>query len=281
MDTSPAAYVSAAPLFLSYTSDSDYETAVTVASALKISIYNGVTWYDNHGAEITDSSTLAVTTDGITITAEKNGIVKKIFLKATQVGGRSVPAMTLSNDATFAGLSISSGALSPGFDSGTTAYTASVSNSVDSITVTPTVNEAHAAVTVNGTDVASGTASDEISLSIGDNTISVVVTAQDGTTTNTYTISATRRAATSPDAPTDVSTVVGDGEATVSWTAPASDGGSDITGYTVYYEQTGHTEVNGTVSAGASDASAAVTGLTNGTSYTFKVLATNSVGDSE
>jgi hypothetical protein len=61
----------------------------------------------------------------------------------------------------------------------------------------------------------------------------------------------------------------------VSWTAP-SDGGSPITGYTVtpYVGTTaqGPTQVSG------STTTARITGLTNGTSYTFKVTATNSIG---
>ena len=62
----------------------------------------------------------------------------------------------------------------------------------------------------------------------------------------------------------------------VTWTAPQADGGSPITGYTVtpYIGATAQTPVQ----AGASATSATVTGLTNGTSYTFKVTATNAVG---
>ena len=88
-------------------------------------------------------------------------------------------AAAVSSDATLSGLTISSGTLTPGFASGTTSYTDSVGNGVSSVTVTPTVNQGSATVTVNGTPVTSGTASGAISLAVGPNTITVKVTAQD------------------------------------------------------------------------------------------------------
>jgi hypothetical protein len=80
--------------------------------------------------------------------------------------------------------------------------------------------------------------------------------------------------ATVPGAPTSVSATGGNANALVSWTAPVSAGGSAITGYTV-------TSSPGSVTATTSGStSVTVAGLTNGTAYTFTVVATNAVGDS-
>ncbi len=73
-----------------------------------------------------------------------------------------------------------------------TTYTASVPNATASVTVTPTAADTHATIKVKGVAVASGTASSSIALTVGSNTITTVVTAQDGTTTHTYIITVTR-----------------------------------------------------------------------------------------
>jgi len=99
-----------------------------------------------------------------------------------------------SGDATLSGLTVSEGPLSPAFAAATTGYAVSVKNSVESITITPTVNETHATVKVNDAAVVSGSSSGAVSLNVGLNTITVVVTAQDNTT-RTYLVTVTRAAA--------------------------------------------------------------------------------------
>jgi hypothetical protein len=82
--------------------------------------------------------------------------------------------------------------------------------------------------------------------------------------------------ATMPDAPTGVSAIAENTQATVSFTAPSNDGGSAITQYTATSNPGGFT---GTLSQAESGA-ITVTGLTNGVAYTFTVMATNAKGTS-
>jgi uncharacterized protein (TIGR02145 family) len=78
---------------------------------------------------------------------------------------------------------------------------------------------------------------------------------------------------TVPGAPTGVSATAGNAQATVTFVAPASDGGSAITGYKVTSSPSGF------IGTGSSSP-ITVTGLTNGTAYTFTVVATNINGNS-
>lgn len=73
-----------------------------------------------------------------------------------------------------------------------------------------------------------------------------------------------------PDSPTGVSASAGNTQATVSFTAPTDVGGSAITGY--------RAQSNDGIGASGSSSPITVTGLTNGTSYTFNVWAINASG---
>jgi hypothetical protein len=78
-------------------------------------------------------------------------------------------------------------------------------------------------------------------------------------------------ASTVPGAPTIGTAIGGNGQATVNFAAPASDGGLAISGYTVTSSPSGLT-------ASGSASPITVTGLINGTAYTFTVTASNSAG---
>jgi len=103
----------------------------------------------------------------------------------------------------------------------------------------------------------------------GDYTFSVIATdAQSFTGSRSYT---THVAAIAPGAPTGANATAGDAQASVTFTAPTNTGGAPVTGYTVTSSPDNKTGT-GTGSP------IVVTGLTNGTAYTFTVVASNIAG---
>ena len=90
-----------------------------------------------------------------------------------------------SSDASLSGLSLSGVTLAPVFASGTTAYTASVGHGVTETTVSATAAAgATYTVNLNGVEDLDGV----VPLVVGSNAISIEVTAEDGETTGTYTV---------------------------------------------------------------------------------------------
>ena len=129
------------------------------------------------------TATLAAATDDeeeeaetVTVTASHDG---------AEIGSATVTIHSISHDATLASLSLS------GVDIGTfsgavTSYEASVAHSVTATTVTATASHTGATVTVEP--------GPEVGLAVGGNEVAITVTAEDGTTAKTYTVTVTRAA---------------------------------------------------------------------------------------
>lgn len=121
----------------------------------------------------------------------------------------------------------------------------------------------------------------------GSGTSPVTVTGLQSATSYTFTATASNSTGTSPSssvsgsitattvpqAPTIGTATKGNAQASVTFTAPGANGGSAITGYTV-------TSSPGSLTGTGASSPITVTGLTNGTAYTFTVTATNANGTS-
>ena len=181
-----------------------------------------------------------------------------------------------------------------GFTTATTAYTATVPNSITHVQLSPTVTDyVNATVEVGKQGetlkkVRDSSFSAAIALDVGENTLIVKVTAENGNNQD-YIVTVTRAA-------TPLRPVVsaGNGELNLSW----SDPGTNPAGYDVQYTSAGADAVgdNAAVTTGAASAgwvdgshtgtttSHTITGLNNGTTYRVRVRATfsgNSNGDWE
>lgn len=126
----------------------------------------------------------------------------------TPTQSQTIYAKWLSKNTNLSGLTIGAGTLSPSFNSSTLNYTTSVGRTVSSITVSPTASEAGSVIRINSAIVNSGSSSNAISLAVGANTISIVVTAEDGVTTKSYSVRVTRSGPQSHDEPGFAGTAV-------------------------------------------------------------------------
>jgi hypothetical protein len=275
-----------------------YQLSVANSSRLWTS---SSTWYTGNGAG--DLLDMDVAANGdILIGASDNGFFKILklnpatgiwsqWLNTNQPNNILLATIPFSTNADLSSLTLSSGTLSPSFASGTTAYTASVANTVASITVTPTRAQANATIEarINGgtyTAVTSGSASGTLALNVGSNTVEVRVTAQDGTTQKIYAVTVTRMAAPTVTTPT-ASSITASG-ATLGGNVTA-DGGATITERGVVYSATatnnnpliGGTGVTKVSAIGTTGLfTAPITSLTQGTGYSYKAYAINSQGTS-
>lgn len=99
----------------------------------------------------------------------------------------------ISDDASLSSLAISRYDLTPDFASDTDSYSSTVAYGVSSVDVIAESNSVEADMTINEVSYTSGDTKN-ISLSVGDNVLTIALTAEDGTTTATYTLTVTREA---------------------------------------------------------------------------------------
>jgi hypothetical protein len=97
-----------------------------------------------------------------------------------------------------------------------------------------------------------------------------------GTGSSSGTVTATPL--TTPSAPLSFAGTSGDTQVSLSWSAPASNGGSAITNYFIEYKLSATSTWSTFSHATSTATSATITSLTNGTSYDFRVSAINLVG---
>ena len=138
-----------------------------------------------NGANSNSSLPVAVSTAGFGA-GEK---ITRLASGPTASHSLVIAAVPLAADSTLTGLAVDTATLSPVFAAGTTTYTANTTTG--SIKLTPITSHPRASVTVNGMTVPSGTQSPAIALAAGDNVVTVVVTAENGTRT-TYIVTITR-----------------------------------------------------------------------------------------
>jgi uncharacterized protein (TIGR02145 family) len=287
----------------------------------ELQIYNGTTWTNFVGGTASagkpDAPTIGTATvSGVSGTATisftapvSNGGAAITSYTATSSPGGRQPTLNQAGSGTITFTGLSNG----------TAYTFTVtatnsagtgaasdpSNSVTPCTVpgaptigTATAGNAQATVTFNapasngGSAITSYTATSTPGGFTGtlsqEGSGTITVTGLTVGTAYTFKVKATNLAGTGaasaasnsvtpfgvPGAPTIGTATTGDSKATVIFTAPVSNGGSVITSYTATSTPGGFT---GTLSQ-AGSGTITVTGLTNGTAYTFTVKATNAAG---
>ncbi|MGG1554219.1 cadherin-like beta sandwich domain-containing protein [Paenibacillus ferrarius] len=213
--------------------------------------------------------------------------VPNTFVHADAVKFERVAA---NSDASLLDLQVNGSSLTPAFSPTVTSYTYGVAPTTDTISVTASVYDPLATIRINGVAVANGVPSAGIPLAIGDNHIAVTVTAMDGITSRTYTITVSRpllfdatlssltlsagtlTPAFSP-ATTDYSAEVDNQIASVKVTAGTTDGGAimKVNGQVV---QSGHDSQDIPLAVGANDIPIEVTGTDGATRKTYTVHVT-------
>ena len=156
-------------------------TALIGASSISI---NGVTVQSGSSSGIFNLNQ-GINNFTINVTAQDGVTKKNYFLRIT----RSNP----STDTNLSALSISPSTLDQTFNAQTLSYTGTVPFSQTTLQISATKAESNAKITLNGVALASGTLSNLLPLSVGQNVFQAVVTAEDGITKKTYSLTIQRQ----------------------------------------------------------------------------------------
>ena len=227
--------------------------------------------------KVTCAATGAVSRTGtgasspITVTGLTNGTTYSCSVTATSSAGTSDASAGVSVTPSGPPGAPTIGVVTAGNGSASVAFSAPSSNGGSAITGYTATCTATGQTTATGTGTASPIA---ISGLTNGTQYACSVIATNARGNSSASASANVTPATAPGAPTIGTATAGNGQASIAFTAPASNGGSAITTYAAVCTATGQT----TAQANGSTSPITVTGMTNGVTYACNVRASNAIG---
>ena len=248
------------------------------------------TWTDRAGETAADLPTSPLVISGLTAATKYGVQMRAANGTASAREGAWTTAVTATTNA----------AVAPGAP---TEVRADAKNTAAAVTWTAPVDDGGAAIS-GYTVTATPTSGSAVTKTVGGSVRATKMTGLSNSATYSVTVAATNSVGTgtastpavtvepttvAPDAPTGITATAGNAKLTVSWTAPADNGGSAISGYKAYYRTTGSatawtTPANANTtcdSTTVSSTSCEISSLTNGVRHEVTVRATNSIDDGD